>query len=137
MTGTTAPTDTVLVEARRSGRWWAISLPDHPGVFSQARRLDQVEDCAREALALALDVPQPAVGPFELRVSPPGSIAAELAELQQANRTAEAAATSAAELRLEIVETLAADGFSLRDIGALVGLSHQRVSQLLAEARRR
>lgn len=28
--------------AYRSGNWWAIELPDHPGVYSQERRLDWV-----------------------------------------------------------------------------------------------
>ncbi|WP_405105727.1 hypothetical protein OG559_19495 [Micromonospora sp. NBC_01405] len=32
----------------RSGNWWSISVPGLRGVHSQARRLDQVEDMARE-----------------------------------------------------------------------------------------
>ncbi|SBT51113.1 type II toxin-antitoxin system HicB family antitoxin [Micromonospora auratinigra] len=40
----------------RSDGWWAISVPEVEGVFSQARRLDQVEAMAREAIALMLDV---------------------------------------------------------------------------------
>ena len=44
------------VEVVRSGRWWAITVPEIGRVFSQARRLDQVEDRAREALALLLDI---------------------------------------------------------------------------------
>ena len=45
------------VLAERSGRWWAISVPELPGVFSQARRRDQIEAMARDAIALYLDVP--------------------------------------------------------------------------------
>jgi len=47
---------TYMVEARRSGRWWAIAVPDLPGIFSQARRLADVEPMARDAIAAVLDV---------------------------------------------------------------------------------
>lgn len=42
------------VEARvtRSDGWWAVSVPDVPGLFTQARRLDQVEGLVREASEL-------------------------------------------------------------------------------------
>lgn len=41
---------------RRAGDWWAIAVPEINGVHTQARRLDQVEHMAREAIALMLDV---------------------------------------------------------------------------------
>ena len=41
----------------RSGRWWAVHVPEINGVRTQARRLDQVEAMARDAIAGALDVP--------------------------------------------------------------------------------
>src|SRR5450759_835444 len=47
---------TYTARARRSGAWWAIDVPDLPGVYSQARRLDGVESMARDAIALFLDV---------------------------------------------------------------------------------
>ena len=43
--------------AERDGTWWAITVPELPGVFSQARRLDRVEYMARDAIALMLEVP--------------------------------------------------------------------------------
>ena len=48
-------TETYRVEVVRSGNWWAITVPDLPGTFSQAKRLDQVEANAREAIALMVD----------------------------------------------------------------------------------
>ena len=44
------------VEARRSGTWWALSVPELRGVHSQAKRLDQACDEARDVIALMLDV---------------------------------------------------------------------------------
>ena len=39
----------------RSGGWWAIEVPEIPGLFTQARRLDQVEAMVRDAAGM-LDV---------------------------------------------------------------------------------
>jgi predicted RNase H-like HicB family nuclease len=47
---------TYRVEARRVGGWWALEVPELPGVFSQVRRLDAAEEAAREAIALMLGV---------------------------------------------------------------------------------
>lgn len=40
------------VLAERSGGWWAITVGELPGVFSQARRRDEIEAMARDAIAL-------------------------------------------------------------------------------------
>ncbi len=53
------------VSIKRSGRWWAIRVPELRGVFSQALHRDDVEPMARDAIALYLDVPQDS---FELDV---------------------------------------------------------------------
>ncbi|MGX7758789.1 type II toxin-antitoxin system HicB family antitoxin [Streptomyces angustmyceticus] len=42
------------VTAHRTGDWWALEVPDLPGVFSQVTRLDQAEQAAREAIAVML-----------------------------------------------------------------------------------
>lgn len=44
------------VRAIRSGDWWALDVPDLPGVFSQARTLEGAPAAAREAIAVALEV---------------------------------------------------------------------------------
>jgi predicted RNase H-like HicB family nuclease len=46
------------VKAERSGGSWAITVSELPGVFGQARRRDQIEATARDAIALYLDVPK-------------------------------------------------------------------------------
>jgi hypothetical protein len=38
---------TYTVRAERSGHWWALEAPEIPGLYSQARRLDQVIDTGR------------------------------------------------------------------------------------------
>ena len=42
----------------RSGGWWAVEVPEIPGLFTQARRLDQVEDMVRDAATVTSVSPQ-------------------------------------------------------------------------------
>ena len=125
------------VEAARSGNWWAITVPELDGVFSQARRLDQVEPRAREAIALMLDIEEVEVGELDLCVEPPDSVAALLDEMHSSEATAVTARERAASLRQQVAQQLREDGYPVRDIGRLTGVSHQRVSQILTSVRRR
>ena len=54
------------VRAVRSGNWWSITVPELPGVFSQVKRLDQVEAMAREAIAMMLEVDTDRIGRIEV-----------------------------------------------------------------------
>lgn len=58
------------VVAERSGDWWAITVAELAGVFSQARHRDQVESTAREAIALMLDIGESDVGPIDVELIP-------------------------------------------------------------------
>ena len=68
-TNEATPTKGYRVEAVRSGAWWAISVPAFDGVFSQAKRLDQVEAAAREAIALMSDIDEYDVGKLDIIVA--------------------------------------------------------------------
>ena len=46
----------VTAKARRAGGWWAVEVPEVPGAFTQARRLEQVAVVAAEAVADLLDM---------------------------------------------------------------------------------
>ncbi|HEX9645334.1 MAG TPA: type II toxin-antitoxin system HicB family antitoxin [Acidimicrobiia bacterium] len=120
------------VEAMRSGDWWAITVPQLPGVFSQAKRIDQIAERAREAIALMLDVDEDEVGDIELHVTPPAAAKELLDALRAVSVAADEAATEAARLRRQVAEALRDEGLPMRDVGEFIGVSHQRVSQLLA-----
>lgn len=118
---------TYTASCTRSGKWWAITVPELPGVFSQARRLDQVEAMTRDAIATLLDV---APESFEIEVRPevPEAVATARqarAKLAEAEQSAEQATTAA-------VQALVEQGYTVRDAGSLLGISPQRVSQLTA-----
>jgi predicted RNase H-like HicB family nuclease len=123
---------TYRVEAVRSGDWWAITVPELAGVFSQAKRLDQVEARAREAIALMLDVDEDTVGSIAVHVNPPETVAGLLEALKASVAAAEDATEEAARIRRRAAQALRDEGLPLRDVGRLIGVSHQRVHQLLA-----
>jgi predicted RNase H-like HicB family nuclease len=111
--------------ARRSGDWWAISVPELRGVHTQARRLEQVEGMARDAIALMLDVEPDKIKVYVRPELPPpvsDALAARRA-LRDAERSAERATAAA-------VRALMSSGYTVRDVGAMLNLSPQRVSQI-------
>lgn len=120
------------VEVVRSGTWWSITVPALNGVFSQAKRLDQVEAMAREAIALMLDVEETDVGKIEVEVTPPAKVADLLEALKVSVATADAATEAATRARRQAATLLREEGLPMRDVGKLIGVSHQRVSQILA-----
>lgn len=120
------------IEVVRSGTWWAITVPALGGVFSQAKRLDQVEATAREAVAMMLDIDETDVGPIEVDVTPPATVVGLLERLRKSSIDAREATEAVAEARREAAKILRAEGLPTRDVGALLGVSHQRISQILA-----
>lgn len=113
----------------RSDGWWAISVPGVRGAHTQARRLDQAETMAREVIAGLLDVPEDS---FAVEVIPQmtGELSAAVEEMvmsraaaEQAQKDAHAAAARAARI--------ATERMPLRDAGKILGISYQRVHQLL------
>lgn len=123
---------TYTVRATRSGNWWAIDAPEVPGVHSQARRLDQVEAMAREALALVLEVDEDS---FDLVVDPvlPDE-AQRIVDALNASRAAADLAANLAALRAKMAAVILHDRehMPFRDIGEVLGLSHQRAHQLIS-----
>lgn len=113
--------------AQRDGKWWAITVDGVKGAHSQARRLDQVEGNAREVISLmtgedsfTVDVVQ------EL----PEEIKESLALFFEASTEATEVHRRLMESQCFAVSTLVGAGFSVRDVGSLMGISYQRVAQL-------
>lgn len=119
------------VTAIREGRWWALRCEELPGVFTQAVRLDQVEDLVREAIAFVADVPTES---FEIEVTPalPDAYTDELRAANEQRAVAQEANSAAAAHSRAAAKVLAEAGLSLRDIASVMGISFQRVAQLLA-----
>ena len=122
---------TYKVRVVRSGRWWAIEVPELRGVHSQARRLDQVEYMARDVIALMLNVPEDS---FDLAIDTDrdslGQLKAAVEEALAARDAATQAQDRASEAMQHAVREIRASGYTSRDAGALLGVSNQRISQI-------
>ena len=115
--------------ARRSGGWWAFEVLGVGGAFGQARRLEQVPDTAREVAAMMLDVPEEAVV-IELEPLLDEDLRQWVDEARRRRAQAELATAAALLGAVLAVHHLREMGLADRDTADLLGISHQRVSQL-------
>ena len=67
----------VEVERGRTGRRWLVDVPGVPAAHSQARRLDQAEEVARELVALLTDA-DPDSFDLQVHVQLPADVRADL-----------------------------------------------------------
>lgn len=116
----------VTARVTRSDGWWAISVDEIPGLFTQARRLDQVADMVRDAASLlGVDV-----GTVEVAPILDSDSQRMLEELEAARKEAEEKQRISSGLTREVIRRFRDEGLTLRDIASLVGLSQQRVAVL-------
>lgn len=114
---------------------WISRVPNLAGVHSNAKRLDQLAPRLAEAISLALETDVTAdeivlvIDYQRLGLEPADSSAVQAAA--EARDVLHAAQRRAEEASLAAARTLAGHGFTLRDIGMLVGMSHQRIHQLV------
>jgi predicted RNase H-like HicB family nuclease len=119
---------TYVAHAIRDGGWWAIEVPELPGVFTQARRLDQAEAMVRDVVSLWLEVPEDS---FDVDIIPElGDLTAQVAQARAAKHKAEQAEREASTAMRQAAARLLDTGLTLRDAGAVLDVSYQRVQQL-------
>ncbi|MDR0283969.1 MAG: XRE family transcriptional regulator [Propionibacteriaceae bacterium] len=117
--------------SHRCDGWWAVAVPEVEGLFTQARRLDQVADMVKDAASLLLDQPE---SDFTVTVVPqlPTAEQRRVAQVKAAKvRLAEAEAETARASRA-IVATLRDQGLTVRDVATILNVTPARVSQLAA-----
>jgi hypothetical protein len=121
--------------AHRSDGWWALEVTggDLPlPAYTQARRLDQAEAVVRDLLALHFDMSEDAVGQVEIVPVLDAVLADEVSQTRHAREQAERLRADASAQTRRTARHLREQGMAQRDISALLGISHQAVSQLLA-----
>ena len=116
------------VLARRWARGWELHI-DGVGV-TQSHSLSDAEGMVRDYIALDTDVDR---NSFDVVIVPEvgDGLDAHIEEVRRRIREAEQAQVQAAEGSRELVRQLAARGLSGRDTAKVLGVSPQRVSQLL------
>jgi len=113
----------------REGRWWVIEVPEL-GHTTQARRLDKVEEMVRSLVQMFtdLDASSATVKVDVVFADDQTRVEVELARDSRAH--AVAAQQEATERLTRAARRLSDQGYSVRDIGVLLGLSYQRAQQL-------
>jgi hypothetical protein len=122
---------TYRAEVARQGKWWMVRLPDIDGL-TQARRFSEVEEMARSLLAITLDVPEDSFAvTVELEAVDDIHITERLEALHAAEKKARESQADLREASHSLAVDLAYRGVPVRDIGAILGVSHQRAHQLV------
>jgi hypothetical protein len=123
---------TYKVEVTREGKWWMIAIPELDAL-TQARRIDDIPTMAREVIALETGVALADVA-IEQRielVAGGEDLAARVRTIRDHRaRLSEEEARVQTEMA-QFAKELAAADVPVRDIGSLLGVAHQRVSQLV------
>jgi len=118
----------VIAKATRSGKWWAIEVPEIPGLYTQTRRLDEIPAMVSDAANLLgyqhITVTTDIVLPKNDQTKIQAAIAAR--------QTLKEAEHIAARASRDIVAKLRQDGLQIKDIAQLLEVTPQRVSQLAA-----
>jgi predicted RNase H-like HicB family nuclease len=126
-----------LVRPERDGRYWFVDVAALPGCHTQARRLDQVEGAVREAIANWLEIEPDAFDVYVVRPKLDDEGLDWAVSLATGFRGQAALYERLASLSVRIAALdLVAAGFPMRDVGSLLGVTHQRVAQLLEGADR-
>lgn len=120
-----------VVYQRDEGGWWIARVRDVQGVHSNGRTIDEARRRVREALSLAVDDADTAE--FEEDVKIPVALRRLVSSQRAARARAASEQERAMDLEREAARRLTLDlRLSRRDIGELLGLSHQSVQKLVA-----
>ena len=126
----TMKTYTARLEREKDGRW-TVELVEEPRVHTWAKTVDQALARVREAAALWFDASEDEI---ELVPDPvlPKTTGRTVEQARQARQEARNADRLAVMQTKKAAAALTARGISMRDVAAILGISHQRVHQLLA-----
>lgn len=118
------------VTVTRDGKWWMVHIPEVDGL-TQARRLSDAGEMAREYIAAALDVEFAEVE-VEVHVASVAGIDvdARLKAIEDERARAKELERRASEEAAQLAKELAKQ-IPLRDVGAVLGVSYQRAHQLV------
>jgi len=121
-------TDVYQVTARPSGKYWHVEVPAINRV-TQARNAREVEVTAKDLISIMTGEENPSVS-VSYAVSP--EVSEHLRRVQEAHQAEDAARqTAAKELRTAARILRDDEHLTLSDVGAVLGVSHQRAHQLL------
>ncbi len=118
----------IEIERDEAG-YWIATAPDVRGMVTQAKRLEKIVDRAREAIAALLDK---SATSFDVEPHVHFLDDVPIDEAREAREKAEAAQAEATAKVSNVVKRLVTEkALTMRDTGQLLGISHQRVEQIV------
>lgn len=124
----TAERTYTAIYERHDGDAWTVAIQGLNGCQTYGRSLSQAHERIRQALAVWLDCNEDSL---DIHDRYPAKVTAVATRVARARDQAQRAGSKAHQQTIEAVKTLTALGLSRRDAGELLGLSHQRIQQLL------
>ena len=122
---------TVTYERDETG-WWFASIKELQGCHTQGKTIEQAKKRIREALELFTESSEAIQLVDDIRL--PSNIQQLLLQYNKVHQEAKDKQTEAIKKSIQAAKVLTEDlNLSLRDTGKLLGLSHQRVQQLVSE----
>lgn len=120
------------VEVTRDGRWWMVRVPEIDQL-TQARRIGEVEEMARSLIAISTGsrLRDITIDIVSVNVPAVGDIAAVANDVRQLHTRARDFEAEAAAATIKYSRQMADAAIPVRDIAQLLGISPQRVSQLV------
>ena len=116
------------VTARLDGRLWFIEIPAIDGA-TQARNVGEIESMAIDYIAAVTDIAEADVA-VEIELVLPASVQGHVAKAAQLRVAESEARSRAAEESRLAARELRAAGLTFREVGTVLGISHQRAQQL-------
>lgn len=115
--------------AFKEGKWWTITIPELDQVTG-TKKASEVQEYATNLAAATIDVLDSEV---EVNVSYelPPAVAGAWADARTATAKAKEETIKAAAQTKSVIETLREQGYTTRDIEKVLGISFQRVSQII------
>ncbi len=121
------------VNVTRERDAWLADVPDVPGAHTFARSLSALQRSVREVIVLMTDQTDNALDDFDLDIRYEiGDSSTAVTAARRARADAEQAERASADAIRQAVARLPTS-LSVRDVGELLGISHQRVAQVRAE----
>ncbi len=118
------------VTAVRDGRFWFLKSDDIENFYTQARNLSEIPVMAKDLAALLTERPE---SDFDVEVSfDTPEVTAHLREATALAAKAEEFKAESARERRAAALVLRRQGVTVRDIGTVLGVSHQRAQQLIS-----
>ncbi|MBQ1600523.1 hypothetical protein PG102015_0206 [Bifidobacterium pseudolongum subsp. globosum] len=112
------------VEIEPDGKYWNISVPQIQRV-TQARTLGEVESMAKDLISIMTEEPDPQI---EVQMHLPSQVE----EALRLKIEAKEAEWRAHQSMVGAVRLLHDEGVPYREIGQIMGISHQRAQQLVS-----